>query len=73
MKKQPYAPSQRLSRGEALLSLGYPELAIGDAHKALLLVQSGLDYSSELGAVVRAPILKVWYDENKSVSSTRLP
>lgn len=54
VRESPYTPAHRCERGNALFDLGYPELAAGDAHKAMLLTDAGLDLGSELGAKVRA-------------------
>jgi hypothetical protein len=40
-------------RAAALLSLGYPELAVGDSYKASTLCDAGFDYTSILGEKVR--------------------
>lgn len=46
---QPYEPEKWLSRSETLATLGYPELATGDAHKALLLCKNLLDFVDARG------------------------
>ena len=46
----PYNPEYWFRRADALLALGYPELAAGDARKACLLVECALDnIESEIG------------------------
>lgn len=50
----PYDPTLWLLRAQLLLSLGYPELAAGDAYKARLLIQAAIQESkSPLGSAVR--------------------
>ncbi|QSZ30013.1 hypothetical protein DSL72_004531 [Monilinia vaccinii-corymbosi] len=46
----PYDPENWLNRGNCLRRLGYPELALGDVHKARLLVEAALENDSTLGA-----------------------
>ncbi|KKY26434.1 putative mynd domain [Phaeomoniella chlamydospora] len=41
--KEPLDPRHYLTRARLYLELGYPDLATGDAHKALELVETGLD------------------------------
>jgi hypothetical protein len=43
-----------------LLQLGYPELAAGDFERTLVVIEHGLDYSSELGMKVRLVGLQEW-------------
>jgi hypothetical protein len=45
--KNPYNPALYLSRGQVYLSLGYPDLASGDAYRALLLTDYVRNYSDE--------------------------
>jgi hypothetical protein len=46
----PYGPRLRLVRATALLELGFPELAAGDAYKAVLLFEAAQhERMSELG------------------------
>ncbi|KAF2489826.1 hypothetical protein BU16DRAFT_586014 [Lophium mytilinum] len=45
----PYHPSSWIRRAEAHTVLVYPELAIGDAYKARLLVEAALSNTTELG------------------------
>ncbi|KUJ09695.1 uncharacterized protein LY89DRAFT_657159 [Mollisia scopiformis] len=50
----PYDPETWLNRAHSLRLLGYPELSLGDAYKARLLVEAGLDpMPSILGEDVR--------------------
>ena len=49
----PYEPSGWLSRAITLSSLGYYELAAGDAFKAIKLCEAGLQSGTERGASVR--------------------
>ncbi|KAI9641436.1 hypothetical protein NHQ30_010243 [Ciborinia camelliae] len=44
----PYDPENWLNRGNCLRRLGYPELALGDVHKARLLVEAALRNDSIL-------------------------
>ncbi|KAF7857178.1 hypothetical protein EAF04_009419 [Stromatinia cepivora] len=44
-----YDPENWLNRGNCLRRLGYPELALGDVHKARLLVEAALENDSTLG------------------------
>jgi hypothetical protein len=53
---RPYLPSAWTRRAETLFALGYPELAAGDAYKALLLCDAGLCYEISLGVKVRLVI-----------------
>ena len=53
LKVIPYEPGTWLLRAQLLLSLGYPELAAGDAYKARLLVEASHDVASCLGLQVR--------------------
>ena len=53
LKNLPYEPGLWLLRAQLLLSLGYPELAAGDAHKASLLVEAAFEENSALGLQVR--------------------
>lgn len=43
IRKHPYDPDLWLQRASTLASLRYPELAVGDAHKAILLCQVIMD------------------------------
>jgi hypothetical protein len=45
----PHEPERWSARGTRLLELGYPELAVGDQYKALLLVQAALRNDTPLG------------------------
>jgi hypothetical protein len=45
----PYDPTTWFNRGAALARLGYPELCVGDLHKARLLVEAALSNTTELG------------------------
>ncbi|KAF2418773.1 hypothetical protein EJ08DRAFT_702986 [Tothia fuscella] len=56
----PYNPLRWLMRAEMLLKLGYPELALGDCHKASLLLQAALSDNSSLGE-------KVWLTQDMSL------
>lgn len=47
---QPYDPESWLNRGHCLRTLGFPELALGDAYKARLLVEAALEDTSILGS-----------------------
>ncbi|ESZ89925.1 hypothetical protein SBOR_9687 [Sclerotinia borealis F-4128] len=47
--KTPYDAENWLNRGNSLRRLGYPELALGDVHKARLLVEAALKNDSSLG------------------------
>jgi len=41
------------------LELGYPELAVGDGHKALLLIRAGLFEYSDVGERVRLSVYEL--------------
>ncbi|KAI9780163.1 MAG: hypothetical protein M1839_007000 [Geoglossum umbratile] len=63
----PYDPENWYRRASGLCDIGYPDLAIGDAYKATLLVDAGLDYSSALGENVRLQFgMSLWYREEGS-------
>ncbi|KFZ16869.1 hypothetical protein V502_04861 [Pseudogymnoascus sp. VKM F-4520 (FW-2644)] len=47
--EQPYDPESWLLRGRCLRLLGFPELALGDAYKARLLVEASQERSTPLG------------------------
>ncbi|KAH0553372.1 hypothetical protein GP486_006557, partial [Trichoglossum hirsutum] len=69
----PYDPEIWYSRAVRLLNLGYPELAVGDAYKATLLVDAGLDYYSSLGERVRLHFgMSLWYHNNRKPSDAEL-
>jgi hypothetical protein len=59
----PYEPGHWLLRADSLLTLGYPELAVGDAYKARLLTQAGLaEDESDLGEqVLLSHGMGYWY------------
>jgi hypothetical protein len=42
---QPHDPESRFRRGKTLLDLGYHEFAVGDFHRAGILLKWGLNYS----------------------------
>lgn len=52
--EQPYHPGHWLARARALLTLGYPELAVGDAYKAILLCDAAKSDDAELLDRVRS-------------------
>ncbi|KAH6717318.1 hypothetical protein BKA61DRAFT_547131 [Leptodontidium sp. MPI-SDFR-AT-0119] len=59
----PYDPELWLTRGNCLRLLGYPELGLGDAYKARLLVEAGLlETPSILGDEVRKAFRKKTYE-----------
>ncbi|RFU26468.1 hypothetical protein B7463_g9870, partial [Scytalidium lignicola] len=59
----PYDPETWLNRSNCLRLLGYPELALGDAYKARLLVEAGLlESPSILGNEVRKASRKKTYE-----------
>ncbi|KAE8445992.1 hypothetical protein EG329_012631 [Mollisiaceae sp. DMI_Dod_QoI] len=63
----PYDPETWLNRSNCLRLLGYPELALGDAYKARLLVEAGLeplDMPSVLGNEVRKAFRKKTYEQH---------
>ncbi|KAF8856088.1 hypothetical protein BDZ45DRAFT_654548 [Acephala macrosclerotiorum] len=63
----PYDPETWLNRGNCLRLLGYPELALGDAYKARLLVEAGLEElttPTELGKEVRKACRKKTYEQH---------
>ncbi|KAH0543120.1 hypothetical protein FGG08_002546 [Glutinoglossum americanum] len=44
------------------MDIGYPELAVGDAYKSILLIDAALGHSSNLGWQVRLQLgMKLWY------------
>lgn len=53
VREHPYDPRFWFARGESLHKLGYPEVAAGDFEKTLMLIEYGLDLSSDLGEKVR--------------------
>lgn len=53
IKARPYAFRFWTNRSHCLLDLGYPELAVGDSYKALLLCESGLNNDVPIGQQVR--------------------
>jgi hypothetical protein len=63
VRLHPHEPKFRFARGNALLELGYPELAAGDFEKTPLLFEHGLDYflgklSLNTGKVYVYPVCK---------------
>ena len=64
MRTYPHDPRPRFGRGETLLGLGYPELAVGDFERTLMLIEHGLDYTSELGQKVRFVGLQEWVQKD---------
>lgn len=85
--EQPYSIVHRLDLAKAYKSLGYPDLAIGDAYKALLLVDEVVEegeYHDEALEAANADYLSVGaatlsidsaaaaqFEEDKSVSWAR--
>jgi hypothetical protein len=59
----PYEPGHWLLRADSLLTLGFPELAVGDAYKARLLTQAALaETGSNLGErVLLSHGMGYWY------------
>ncbi|KAI9768745.1 MAG: hypothetical protein M1840_004740 [Geoglossum simile] len=70
----PYNPENWRERAHALFDIGYPELAIGDAYKASLLVDAGLDYGSSFGEAVRLQFgMSLWYRDSSSWDNQHSP
>ena len=63
LRDLPYEPSYWLLRGQALLELGYPELAVGDVHKSRLLSQALRSNKGWLSEEVRLQhCMRVWVE-----------
>lgn len=46
----------RYQIAKALVALGFPEIASGEAQKTLMLIEAGLDQSTALGETVRSKL-----------------
>lgn len=70
----PYDPVAWLQRAEVLLPLGFPELAVGDAYKALLLIRQSRGSEDRLAAsinrhlIINAPISLANAEAQRSVT-----
>jgi hypothetical protein len=53
VKELAYWQKGWLDRSAELLNTGFPDLAIADAHKEVILCKAGLDYGDFLGEHVR--------------------
>lgn len=69
----PYEPGHWLMRADSLLTLGFPELAVGDAYKSRLLTEAALsDQESELGEkVLLSHGMGYWLRDTKSMQEKR--
>ena len=62
-----------MDRSAELLNLGFPDLAVADAYKAVMLCNTGLDYNDPIGEHVRLATGLHWLiDSGESISGTRL-
>ncbi|KAE9969239.1 hypothetical protein EG328_006994 [Venturia inaequalis] len=69
----PFEPGHWLMRADELLTLGFPELAVGDAHKSRLLTEAALSNpGSELGEkVLLAHGMGYWLRDHYSMQGRR--